>query len=182
MNTRLKALLFILPLMLALLFVQEIAKLNINFYLDTAGNYPSFFDQTPEVRKQQLDAYRERWPAFNQYAHHPRIDFLHQLSLPQLKAAKWVLAGALVALHFVLNLLFLRWFAQQRTARILIVVTGAAIGISGLFFVINQVSGNGTAAYNIARELLGFAQGPLPAALIAFGLFVHRRFSAPNAA
>lgn len=164
-------------LMLATLFLQEIAKLNINFYLDTTAAYPSFFEQSPEIRKQQLDDYRERWPAFHQYAHHPQIGFLHHLSLSELKAAKWVLAGLLVVLHLILNLLFLRMISRKKTARFLIGVTLIALFFSAFFFALDRFVTEGNASYNVARELLGFVQGPLPAVFLAFGSFIHKRFS-----
>ncbi len=168
--------LLLVPLMLGMLFLQETAKLNVNFYLDmTAGN-AAFFEQAPEERSEALNAMRSQWPLLDYYAHHREWKLLHHLSETQLKASKWVLAQALILIHFVLNLVFIRIFLEAfKPIKMLLLITLAAVLVSGVLLFVGSITGMKEAAYNVSREFLGFTQSPFPAFLLVFVTLVFRR-------
>lgn len=168
--------LFLVPLMLGMLFLQETAKLDVNFYLDMVGGNSAFFEMPPEERSNALNEMRKQWPLLDYYAHHKEWKLLHHLSQSQLKASKWVLAIGLILVHFGLNAAFVRIFLRAlKPVKTLAAVTLAAVFVSGMLLAVGKFSGMGEAGYNVAREFLGFTQSPFPAFLIVFATLVFQR-------
>lgn len=175
--------LLLVPLMLGMLFLQETAKLNVNFYLDMVGGNAAFFEKTPEERSDALNEMRNQWPLLDYYAHHTEWKLLHHLTQAQLKASKWVLAALLIVIHFLLNAAFVRLILKRiQPVKTLAAVSLAAVVVSGALLVIGKVSGMSEAGYNVAREFLGFAQSPFPAFLIVFATLVFQRIRSAKSA
>lgn len=148
-------------------FVQERAKVSLNYYLDRAQLEPAFFDFPPERRDAWLNEHAVNAP-YDYYYNHKRIRWYDHLSHKQLEVLKWMYALIFIALHVLLSHLALKmWKAPRAMFATIYIGTLSIMALSLIFFTLSR-TGQGEAAYNVARKLLGFIQSPLPLVLLLF--------------
>lgn len=152
---------------IALGFVQERAKVSLNYYLDRSALEPAFFDFPPERRDAWLNAHAMDAP-YDYYYNHARVKWYDHLSRNQLALLKWMYALIFIVLHVVLSHLALHMWKAPREMLVTIYIGTAAIAMLSLLFFAGSRYGGGEAAYNVARKLLGFLQSPLPVVLLLF--------------
>ncbi len=149
----------VIAVMLVSGFQVEQAKINLNDYLWTLETHPEWEAAGPAER---AAIWAER-PArvVNHYEITEPWAVFHTMSLREIVALKWALGIGSVLLFFGLDALFLRAAGRWELRRALTGVY-ALVGVLVL----------GTAAldggYDVARELLGFLQSPLPSFLLVF--------------
>lgn len=152
---------------IALGFVQERAKVSLNYYLDRGALEPQFFEFPPERRDAWLQAHAINAP-YDYYYNHARVKWYDHLSRKQLELLKWMYAIIFIVLHVLLSHLALKlWKAPREMLVTIYIGTVVVMLLSLCFFAASRV-GAGDAAYNVARKLLGFIQSPLPLVLLLF--------------
>ncbi|MCH2197542.1 MAG: hypothetical protein MK081_02080 [Flavobacteriales bacterium] len=172
----------IIPVFIVLGFVQEMVKVNVNYYLEQTSNVPGFYNGTYEQRKQWMEDHRIDAPFDYYYSHRP-IDWLHHLSLGQLSKLKWGLAVFFIGIHFTLNVLFLRLYfraseekQRKQAKRFLPMLYIVSFVLAGIFLVGGKLIGMDVPSYNISRKILGFMQSPMPAILLILLIPLAARF------
>lgn len=153
----------VMATMLVVGFYQELAKIQLNDYLQTLAENPQLDAMTAEDRAQFWEA-SVAPRVVNYYEIHEPWPLFHHASLKTLRALKWALAVGIVALFFSLDALFLRVAAAWDLRGSLVVVYAMAGVVMALF----AVMAPGEAGYAVARELLGFLQSPLPSFMLVF--------------
>lgn len=161
--------------MLVFGFYQELAKLHLNDYLSTLADHPKLDDASPAERAafwaqsvppRIVNYYEitEPWPVF------------HHMSFTTLRLLKWLLGAGILALFFTLDALFLRVTGNGdlRTA-----LLGVYAFVGTLMLVIAALA-PGSAGYDVARELLGFLQSPLPSFMLVFVRWMLARMQQPR--
>ena len=89
--------------------------------------------------------------------------------------AKWVLMAAIVLCFFSLDALFLRAAGvADRWKELLLIYVSAGLLTAGFWFVDGQ-AGAGEAGYNVAREVLGFLQSPMPSLMLVLLPWLRER-------
>ncbi len=152
---------------IALGFVQERAKVSINYYLDRSDSEPAFFDFPPERRDAWLNEHAIDAP-YDYYYNHARVKWYDELSRKQLELLKWMYALIFIVLHVLLSHWALHMWRAPREMLVTIYIGTTAMMVLSLLFFGASRYGGGEAAYNVARKLLGFIQSPLPLVLLLF--------------
>lgn len=164
----------ILPLLcfLVLGFVQERAKVSLNYYLEQHAGVSGFFEWPPDRRDAWVEEHRRNAP-YDYYYNHGTVSFYNQMSLERLQMLKWIYAASFIVLNYLLGVwLSKRVFGQGRGGNVrtlpipIYMVYLFAFSISALFFVLYAGGLAPGASYAIARKLLGFMQSPLPVLLV----------------
>jgi MFS superfamily sulfate permease-like transporter len=98
------------------------------------------------------------------------------MSFTALRLLKWLLGAGILALFFTLDALFLRVTGNGdlRTA-----LLGVYAFVGTLMLVIAALA-PGSAGYDVARELLGFLQSPLPSFMLVFVRWMLARMQQPR--
>lgn len=152
----------------ALGFIQERAKVSLNYYLDVTASSQTFFDLPPERRDEWLNARSINAP-YDYYYNHKPVAFYHQLSREQLQQLKWAYALTFIVAHLIIGVLTIRLFQAERTDEYtLYIYVTIAIVLSLGFFALSRFISNPQPAYAVARKLLGFGQSPLPLIIVFF--------------
>lgn len=164
----------ILPLLcfLVLGFVQERAKVSLNYYLEQHAGVPGFFDWPPDRRDAWVEEHRPDAP-YDYYYNHGSVSFYDHMSLRHLQMLKWAYAGGFILLNYLLAVwLCRRVMGKSKVGTIapvpipIYIVYLVAMLVSGFFFGLNAGGWAPEASYAIARKLLGFMHSPLPAFLV----------------
>ena len=80
--------------------------------------------------------------------------------------AKWGLMVAIVLCFFALDTLFLQAAGVADRWKLLLLIYGAAGLVTAVFWFVDGQSGAEKAGYNVAREVLGFLQSPMPSLML----------------
>ena len=89
--------------------------------------------------------------------------------------AKWGLMVAIVLGFFVLDALFLRAAGVGERWRLLMLIYAASGLVTAVFWALDGQAGQSEAGYNVAREVLGFLQSPLPSLMLVLLPWLRNR-------
>lgn len=160
----------VIAAMLVFGFYQELAKININDYIATLEAHPELIPLDPDGRAAYWHASVP--PRVVQYYEiHRPWSLFHHLDMRELWALKWGLAVAIVLVFFSMDALFLRAAGAWALRGGLVGVYLFAGGVMLLF----TLFAPGAAGYDVARELLGFLQSPLPSFMLVFARWLFNR-------
>ena len=95
--------------------------------------------------------------------------------------AKWGLMVAIVPSFFVLDALFLRAVGVGDRWRILLLIYGVSGLVVAVFWFLDGRSGAVDPGYNVAREVLGFLQSPMPSLMLVLLPWLRDRALANSA-
>ena len=161
---------------------QTWGKSQLNCYMQALRENPQLNAMEPEERALfwttnsptltviQVDYYenQEPWP------------LLHHASFKTLWFVKWTLALGIVLLFFTLDALFLKvadaWHLRAALATIYLIVCAMMAIFLGLA---PGEFAPGEGGYDVATELLGFLQSPLPSFMLVFVRWLHARGRQP---
>lgn len=147
--------------MLVFGFYQELAKVNLNHYIETLQRHPElealgaadravvWDDVSPPIRLQYY-VIRGTWGGF------------HSLTMSQLNLLKWALSLLILLIFFVFDGLFLKTTGHFQRWPWLVVIYAMAGCVMAIF----MVAIPGKSGYSVSHEFLAFLQSPLPSFLI----------------
>ena len=95
--------------------------------------------------------------------------------------AKWGLMVAIVLSFFILDALFLRAVGVGDRWRILLLIYGASGLVVAVFWFLDGRAGAVDPGYNVAREVLGFLQSPMPSLMLVLLPWLRDRALANSA-
>ncbi|MEN9348085.1 MAG: hypothetical protein RLZZ77_1596 [Bacteroidota bacterium] len=153
----------------ALGFLQELLKVNINYQIEVGDSIPGFFDASPIERNEMLEE-RFVYAPFDYYYSHASIEALSYFSRGQLVMMKWALTLGLVTLYYFLNTRVVKLLVQgQRAVKVHLGLYVALFGFSLGIFLIGKIIGMQESAYAISRKIVGFLESPISIAFIWAG-------------
>jgi len=166
----------VIAAMLVFGFYQELAKINLNDYIQTLETHPelqtlnpheraAFWSNQIETRIVQYYEIHEPWSAF------------HNMDMTQLLALKWSMSVLIILVFFGMDALFLR-ASDAGSLRAGLLAIYLFVGLVMLLFA-SFAPGEG--GYSVARELLGFLQSPLPSFMLVFMRWIYLRMNGPCA-
>ena len=82
---------------------------------------------------------------------------------------------AIVLCFFALDALFLRAAGVAGRWKLLLLIYGAAGLVTALFWFVDGQAGAEEAGYNVAREVLGFLQSPMPSLMLVLLPWLRER-------
>ena len=166
-------------------YVQEDTKVKLNHYMAVGDRYADFYDYgfeecewDPECMK------RRRMEWWDGYAPLCRTNFaftrdtfevFHTWGRKEMNRAKWGLMAFIVMGFFILDALFLRAAGVGQRWRLLLTIYAASGLVVVLFYVFDGTSGAVDPGYNVAREVLGFLQSPLPSLMLVLLPWLRER-------
>lgn len=166
----------VLASMLGFGYVQEDSKIKLNHYLSVGDRYLDFYDFGHEEcewervcmmkkRKRWWDAYAPSCRTNSAYTR-DTFEVFHGWGRTEMVRAKWGLMAAIVLCFFVLDALFLRAAGVGERWKLLMLIYAASGVVTALFWLLDGQAGETEAGYNVAREVLGFLQSPLPSLML----------------
>ena len=168
--------LLVLLAMIGFGYVQEDTKVKLNHYMEVGDRYADFYDygfEECDWAGECMAAKRRDW--WDGYAPLCRTNFaysrdtfdvFHSWGRVEMQRAKWGLMVAIVLCFFVLDALFLRAAGVGDRWRLLLLIYAASGFVVVLFWGLDGRGGAEEAGYNVAREVLGFLQSPLPSLML----------------
>lgn len=160
----------VIAAMLVFGFYQELAKININDYITTLESHPELIPLDPAGRAAYWSSSVQ--PRIVQYYEiHQPWSLFHRLDMRELWALKWGLAVGIVFVFFSMDALFLRVTGAWS-------LRGGLVGVylfAGAVMLLFALFAPGAAGYDVARELLGFLQSPLPSFMLVFARWLYLR-------
>ncbi len=166
----------VLAAMVGFGYVQEDAKVKLNHYIAIGEQFTDFYDFGLEECQGDAScmyAKRKGWwddysPLCRSSASYNRETFtmFHWWGAEQMARAKWGLMVAIVLGFFMLDALFLRAAGVGERWRLLLLVYLASGLVVTAFYVFDGRGGADDPGYNVAREVLGFLQSPLPSLML----------------
>ncbi len=157
-------------------YFQEDLKIKLNHYLAVGARYPDFFTYNFEEcdwdAQCMYDARKDWWDRFapqtrnNFYVTRHTFDIFHHWDEAEMLRAKWVLMVAIVMCFFVLDALFLRAVGVGDRWKLLLLVYAASGLVVVVFWTVDGRGGAADPGYNVAREVLGFLQSPMPSLML----------------
>ena len=181
----------VLAAMLGFGYVQEDTKVKLNHYMAVGDRYLDFYDfghEECEWEEGCMLAKRKDW--WNGYAPLCRTNFaytrdtfevFHGWGRTEMVRAKWGLMAAIVLCFFVLDALFLRAAGVGERWKLLMLIYAASGVVTALFWLLDGQAGETEAGYNVAREVLGFLQSPLPSLMLVLLPWLRERALAGQA-
>jgi len=175
----------VLVAMIGFGYVQEDTKVKLNHYMEVGDRYADFYDYGFEECAWDADcmkAKRQEW--WEGYAPLCRTNFaysrdtfdvFHGWNGKEMLRAKWGLMVVIVLCFFVLDALFLRAAGVGDRWRILLVIYGAAGLVVAVFWLLDGRDGAEDPGYNVAREVLGFLQSPMPSLMLVLLPWLRNR-------
>ena len=171
--------------MLAFGYVQEDTKVKLNHYMAVGDKYSDFYDFGHEdcnwdakcmviKRKEWWDNYA---PLCRTNAAFTRDTFevFHTWGREEMSRAKWGLMALIVMGFFVLDALFLRAAGVGERWKVLLIIYGAAGLVVSVFWLLDGQGGAEDPGYNVAREVLGFLQSPMPSLMLVLLPWLRNR-------
>ena len=181
----------VLLAMLGFGYVQEDAKIKLNHYMKVGNRYVDFYDYGLEecdgdptcMAQMRGDWWDAAAPACRTNYAFTRDTYriFHRWDGPQLLRAKWGLMVAIVPSFFVLDALFLRAVGVGDRWRILLLIYGVSGLVVAVFWFLDGRSGAVDPGYNVAREVLGFLQSPMPSLMLVLLPWLRDRALANSA-
>ena len=175
----------VLASMLCFGYVQEDAKVKLNHYLKMGDRYSDFFDFGQVEcegdagcmrlkRKEWWDGYAPFCRTNSAYTR-DTFEVFHGWGRTEMVRAKWGLMAAIVLCFFVLDALFLRAAGVGERWKLLMLIYAASGVVTALFWLLDGQAGETEAGYNVAREVLGFLQSPLPSLMLVLLPWLRER-------
>ena len=168
--------LLVLGAMVAFGYVQEDVKIKLNHYMAVGDRYLDFYTlEGAECEWKPRCMYFARkdwWDQFaptshnNFYVTRDTFDVFHWWDEAQLVRAKWGIMVASVLVFFLLDALFLRAAGVGERWKLLMLIYAASALTVALFWVFDGRGGAEDSGYNVAREVLGFLQSPMPSLML----------------
>jgi hypothetical protein len=147
---------------IAIGFVIENVKVNINYILDKGSAIPNFFDQSPDVKKQWLDGNRIEAP-YDYYYNHKRLDVLFLLSDKGLVRLKWFNSFFFSAIFMFINALLMKWITgEKKFFRWTMIMYGVFFALSFGIYLFGKLTGTLEYAYGASRKVAGALQSLVP--------------------
>ena len=118
------------------------------------------------------EARKDWWDRFaplsenNFYVTRDTFDVFHWWDAEDLLRAKWMLMVLILMGFFALDALFLRAAGVGDRWKLLLMMYAASGGVVALFWVLDGRGGAEAPGYNVAREVLGFLQSPMPSLML----------------
>lgn len=175
----------VLAVMIGFGYIQEDTKVKLNHYIEVGDRYLDFYDFGHEECGWDADcmaAKRKEWwdgyaPLCRTNFAHTRETFsvFHRWNGEHMLRAKWGLMAAIVLCFFVLDALFLRAAGVGDRWRLLLLVYAASGVVVVVFWVLDGRGGAEQAGYNVAREVLGFLQSPMPSLMLVLLPWLRER-------
>lgn len=166
-------------------YVQEDAKIKLNHYLKVGARYPDFFTYKFEAcdwdAQCMYEARRDWWDRFapmsrnNFYVTRDTFDVFHHWGEAELLRAKWGMMVLIVLGFFLLDALFLRAAGVGERWRLLLLIYAGSGAVVVLFWALDGRGGAEQAGYNVAREVLGFLQSPMPSLFLVLLPWLRNR-------
>ena len=157
-------------------YVQEDAKIKLNHYAKVGQRYSDFytykFEECDWDAQCMYEARKDWWDRFaplsenNFYVTRDTFDVFHWWDAEDLLRAKWMLMGFILMGFFALDALFLRAAGVGDRWKLLLMMYAASGGVVALFWVVDGRGGAEAPGYNVAREVLGFLQSPMPSLML----------------
>lgn len=153
-------------------YVQEDAKIKLNHYMKVGERYLDFYTYKYEEcdwdAQCMYQARRDWWDRFapmstnNFYVTRDTFDVFHHWGAEELGRAKWGLMVLIVMGFFLLDALFLRAAGVGERWKLLLLIYAASGFVVVVFWFVDGRGGAEDPGYNVAREVLGFLQSPMP--------------------
>ena len=181
----------VLLVMVGFGYVQEDVKIKLNHYMSVGNHYLDFYTyQHSECDWDAQCMYEKRkdwWERFapmsrvNFYVTRDTFDVFHRMGPVELNRLKWGLMAAIVLCFFALDALFLRAAGVGERWKLLMLIYAASGVVTALFWLLDGQAGETEAGYNVAREVLGFLQSPLPSLMLVLLPWLRERALAGQA-
>lgn len=175
----------VLAAMVVFGYLQEDAKIKLNHYMAVGDRYTDFytykFEECDWDAQCMYDARKDWWDRFapmsrnNFYVTRDTFEVFHGWGREEMTRAKWGLMAAIVLCFFVLDALFLRAAGVGDRWRLLLLVYAASGVVVVVFWVLDGRGGAEQAGYNVAREVLGFLQSPMPSLMLVLLPWLRER-------
>ena len=157
-------------------YIQEDAKVKLNHYIAIGEQFTDFYEygrEECEGEAQCMYEKRKAWwddysPLCRASASPNRETFsvFHWWGAQEMLRAKWVLMVLIVLGFFLLDALFLKASGVGDRWRLLLMVYATSGLVVAAFYLFDGRGGAEEAGYNVAREVLGFLQSPLPSLML----------------
>lgn len=175
----------VLMLMVVFGYVQEDVKIKLNHYVRVGDRYLDFYtylhddcDWEAECMYEKRKDWWDRFAPMSRtsfYVTRDTFDVFHRMGPEELKRLKWGLMVAIVLGFFVLDALFLRAAGVGERWRLLMLIYAASGLVTAVFWALDGQAGQSEAGYNVAREVLGFLQSPLPSLMLVLLPWLRNR-------
>ena len=177
--------LLVLLAMIGFGYVQEDAKIKLNHYMKVGDRYSDFYDYGHEECNWEvacmLEKRKEWWDGYAPFCRtsisysRDTFEVFHRWGRVEMVRAKWGLMVAIVLGFFVLDALFLRAAGVGERWRLLMLIYAASGLVTAVFWALDGQAGQSEAGYNVAREVLGFLQSPLPSLMLVLLPWLRNR-------
>ncbi len=157
-------------------YLQEDAKIKLNHYTDVGQRYSDFytygFEECDWDTQCMYEARKDWWDRFaplsenNFYVTRDTFDVFHWWGAEELLRAKWILMVAILLGFFSLDALFLRAAGVGDRWKLLLLIYAASGLVVAFFWLVDGRGGAEAPGYNVAREVLGFLQSPMPSLML----------------
>ena len=157
-------------------YLQEDAKIKLNHYSNVGGRFDDFFTygfEECDWDAQCMYEVRKDWwdrlaPLSKNsfYVTRDTFDIFHWWGPEELQRAKWLLMVAILLGFFSLDALFLRAAGVSERWKMLVLIYAASGLIVAVFWAVDGRGGADDPGYNVAREVLGFLQSPMPSLML----------------
>ncbi|MDB4787208.1 hypothetical protein OAG26_00715 [Flavobacteriales bacterium] len=157
-------------------YLQEDAKIKLNHYTDVGARYGDFytygFEDCDWDAQCMYEARKGWWDRFaplsenNFYVTRDTFDVFHWWGAEELLRAKWILMVAILLGFFSLDALFLRAAGVGDRWKLLLMNYAASGLVVAFFWLVDGRGGAEAPGYNVAREVLGFLQSPMPSLML----------------
>ena len=157
-------------------YVQEDVKIKLNHYMAVGERYSDFYtykyEQCDWDAQCMYEARKDRWDRYalmsktSFYVSRDTFDVFHHWRREEMLRAKWGLMVTIVLCFFALDALFLRAAGVGDRWKILMLIYAVSALVIVLFWSLDGQSGSEDPGYNVAREVLGFLQSPLPSLML----------------
>jgi hypothetical protein len=153
----------IILLTIAIGFLVEWIKINVNFNIEQGASYPGFFELSPSQRAIVIEELKSGNP-YDYYHSHYALKVLNYLSLKELKLLKWVHTIVFVGVFFLINAWMVkRVVLDQRAVKWLWITYLSAFTFALLIYIVGLPTNSSHLFYNVSRKMIGALQSPIPA-------------------
>jgi hypothetical protein len=162
----------VVAVMVAFGYLQEDVKIKLNHYMAVGERYSDFYTYKYEVcewdAQCMYDARKDWWDRLapqvkgNYYVSRDTYDIFHRWGEAEMLRAKWGLMATILLCFFMLDALFLMAAGVGDRWRLLFMVYAVSGLVVFVFWALDGGEGAEDPGYNVAREVLGFLQSPLP--------------------
>lgn len=175
----------VLAAMVVFGYVQEDVKIKLNHYMAVGERYSDFYTYKYEEcdwdGQCMYDARKDWWDRFapktrnNFYVTGHTYDIFHHWGKKEMVRAKWGLMVVILMCFFVLDALFLRAAGVGERWKLLFLVYAASGLVVMVFWAVDGRGGAEDPGYNVAREVLGFLQSPMPSLMLVLLPWLQER-------